>query len=97
MFDYMEDRGIPEDYNRWRSPILAATGSYTPPHQDPNGVGTVIHCVAGYKLVFIPLNTTTPPIVRFDDIDFEGAIGWEYLFHPPYRYGHFVLSPGQTM
>ncbi|SRR5258707_11654510 len=97
MFDYMEDQGIPEDYNAWRTPMLAATGSYTAPHQDPDGVGTALHCCAGYKLIFVPINTTHPLIVRFDDIDVDGAVGFEYLFYPPHHYGHFILSPGQTL
>lgn len=97
MFDHMEGRGVPRDYDMWRTPMLAATGSCTAPHQDPNGVGSIIHCYAGYKLFFVPINSTNPLIVRFDDIEFEGAIGLEYLFYPPHQYAHFVLSPGQTL
>ena len=97
MFDYVDEWGMPSDYHVWRTPMLAATGSCTPSHQGPNGVGTVIHCYAGYKLFFVPINPPHPPIVQFDGIDYDGCIGWDYLFHPPYRYGAFILSPGETV
>jgi hypothetical protein len=97
MLDSREGRHLPEDYHEWRTPMLAATGSYTAPHQDPDGVGTVLHCSTGHKLLFFPIASSRPLIVRHDDIAFDGAIGFEYLFHPPHRYGHFVLSPGQTL
>jgi hypothetical protein len=98
MLERLEGRQLPEDYNSWRMPMLAATGSYTAPHQDADGAGTALYCHAGHKLLFFPIDTSSRPlIVRFDDVDFDGALGLEYLFHPPHRYGHLVLSPGQTL
>jgi hypothetical protein len=95
-----QGRGCPSDYSSWRIPMLAATGSYSSPHQDSNGVGSALQCDAGHKLIFVSLDSldvSNPLIVRFDDIAFEGALGYEYLFYPPHRYGYFVLSPGQTL
>jgi hypothetical protein len=91
-----EGRGCPKDYSCWRIPMLAATGSYTAPHQDSNGVGTALRCDAGHKLFFVSIDSN-PLITRFDDITFDGALGFEYLFYPPHRYGYFILSPGQTL
>ncbi|KAF8325331.1 uncharacterized protein EI90DRAFT_3291774 [Cantharellus anzutake] len=93
MFNSMDEGHLPEDYPTWRTPMLAAAGSYTAPHQDPDGVGTILHCYAGYKLLFFPVNMHPDPlIVKFDDIDFGGAIGLEYLFHLPYRTNAVRLS-----
>ncbi|KAF8322938.1 uncharacterized protein EI90DRAFT_3019931 [Cantharellus anzutake] len=97
MFQYLEGCSLPDDYAAWRTPMLAATGSYMAPHQDPHGVGTILHCKAGHKLLFFPINTSQPLIVTFNDIESDGAMGFEYLYYQPHEYSHFILSPGQTL
>ncbi|KAF8315076.1 uncharacterized protein EI90DRAFT_3022094 [Cantharellus anzutake] len=94
MFQYL---GVPEDDAAWRSPMLAATGSFTAIHQDPHSVGTVLRCKVGHKLLFFLINMSQPLIVRFNEIRSDSAIRFEYLFHPPHKYSHFILSPGQTL
>ncbi|KAF8313937.1 uncharacterized protein EI90DRAFT_3136308 [Cantharellus anzutake] len=99
LFEYLDERGgdLPEDYNSWRTPMLATVGSFTAPHLDEDGVGTVLHCIAGYKLIFFPIELEVPLIVKYDDLDTQGSIGFEYLFHSPNRFGCFILCPGQTL
>ncbi|KAF8312309.1 uncharacterized protein EI90DRAFT_3023138 [Cantharellus anzutake] len=96
LFEYLDERGgdLPEDYNSWRTPMLATVGSFTAPHLDEDGVGTVLHCIAGYKLIFFPIELEVPLIVKYDDLDTQGSIGFEYLFHSPNRFG--IMAPGQV-
>ncbi|KAF8328731.1 uncharacterized protein EI90DRAFT_3125902 [Cantharellus anzutake] len=99
LFEYLDKNGgdLPEDCNSWRTPMLATVGSFTAPHLDEDGVGTVLHCIAGYKLIFFPIELEVPLIIKYDNLDTQGSIGFEYLFHSPNQFGCFVLCLGQTL
>lgn len=84
------------DFGAWRAPMVASTGSYSTPHQDTNGLGATLYCASGYKAFLLPIDAY-PPIVKFKDIHEDIELGWEYQYYPPYSFGAFVLSSGQTL
>ncbi|KAF8324610.1 uncharacterized protein EI90DRAFT_2329837 [Cantharellus anzutake] len=93
--DFPRDR-VPDQ--SWRYPIIAAAGSIHPPHQCPSGVGTCIHCASGCAVFFIPILKEDQFIMSyFNGTDAPHNLDFSYLYEAPYRFGSFVLSPGQTV
>ena len=76
--------------------MVASTGAYTAPHQDTNGLGGILYCASGHKAFLLPIKVDVP-IVTFGDIEQDVELGWEHQYYPPYSFGSFVLSPGQTL
>src|SRR6266478_4070076 len=71
-------------------PPLWLQWEHLPNPQDTNRVGATLYCTYRYKVFILCYNARTP-ITLFPDVSDDIALGWEYLYHSPHKFGAFVL------